>query len=215
MEFDIQPKHPWFKIWINPRGTIREIIDYNPNYLVIPIALLSGLAQALDRSIGSSLGDDFDLRILIPVIIIIGPILGIIGLYVGGAILSWFGQRLGGQGSQEEVRTALAWSSMPQLLILILDIGLIALLGTEAFTSSTHKMDARIEQSLIAAIFYSFIFIGILFITVVLAVWSIFLYIKCLAEAHQFSSWRSIATILIPSAVFVIIVLICLVPIFI
>lgn len=208
-----RPKYPWFKIWIKPRGTIREIINYDTGYLTIPLALISGFAQALDRSIGRSAGDNIDLIILIPLIMILGPIAGLFALFVGGAILSWVGGLLGGEGSREEVMTALAWSSIPQILVIVLDLGLIAILGGEAFTSITPQFDARIQQDLFAALFYSLILIGIMITAIVISVWSIILYIKCIAEAHRFSVWRSIATILIPSAVVIGVALICLIPI--
>jgi hypothetical protein len=58
--------------------------------------------------------------------------LGIIHLDIGGAILRWTGSWFGGQASSEEVRAAIAWSSVPRIWALLLLIPELALFRNES-----------------------------------------------------------------------------------
>lgn len=208
-----RPKHPWFKIWIKPGETIREIINYDPHYLVIPITLIAGLGRALDRVMRRNMADSYDLPVVLLVIFIVGPIGGLVFNYIGGALFSWLGKKFGGRGSPEEVRTALAWPLIPWILVLVIDIFLLAIFGLEQFSSTTPKFDAMSETGVTGLVLTGLYGIWWMEIGVVVGFWILVLLVKCVAEAHQFSSWRSIATLAIPFFGLLLIVLICAVPI--
>ena len=103
-------------------------------------------------------------------------------------------------------------SRLIPVLILALDLFLTILLGSETFTSTTPRLDARLFSSTFLALIYLFIFVGVAFVSIVIGIWSFVISIKTMAEAHQFSSWRGLATILAPTLVILAIALVCVLP---
>ena len=106
---------PWITMWFNPRKTIRQVVKTNPNAFIPALAALLGLASALDNAISRNLGDRLAPDLLALVIVVGGIVGGFFSLYVGSWVLRWIGQRLGGSASVPAVRAAVAWSSLPQL----------------------------------------------------------------------------------------------------
>lgn len=192
------PRHPWFRIWIYPRQTIREILNYNPRYLVIPLALLFGFANGLERTMSMNMGDKYHSIVLILFIFVVGPLGGLVAVYLNGAIFSWVGRFFGGRGSQEKIRAALAWSSIPRSMILPVSLIHLAVFGTEEFSMITPRFDAMMEHSTASFVILGIITYGTVIFGIVTWVWSGVLMINCIAEVHRISAWRSLATIAIP-----------------
>lgn len=186
----------WYSIWFKPRGTIRAIVDQNPDYGVIILAIISGVARFLDRASERSLGDSMELGWLLVMAVVTGGIAGILGLYIGGAFLRWVGSWLGGVATTKEVRTALAWSSIPDVLLFLGFGGIIALTGAEWFKSSPTF--TALSLVLLALMIPVGLFILVM---------RIFLVIKCLAEVHRFSAWKGLFTIVIGSLIVIVPVL--------
>lgn len=181
------PDKPWLSIWIRPRGTIRAIVDSDPERYVMILAGLYGISQALDNASRRNLGESLPLIVVLIVAIFLGPIGGLISLYIGAAILRWTGSWLNGTATSKEVRAAIAWSYVPAVVGLFLWIPLLVLYGIEMFTSVTPRMDA--------GPWFAFL-IGLL--TLFLGIWTLFLLVKTLAEVHRFSAWRAIVAAAIP-----------------
>lgn len=207
-----KPIHPWFKIWIKPRETIREIIDYDPSYLVIPLAIITGVAEILYRAMDRNLGDSYELVILIIFILIGGPLLGLASIYLGGTLFSWVGKFLGGKGSPQEVRAALAWSSISWIFILFIALSRLAIFGSEEFTTPTPRLDMLFENASRWELLLLLLYSATTPLIMMIFLWSFMLTLKCLAEAHRFSAWMSIATILISFTVILLVVLLLMVP---
>jgi len=194
-----QTLSPWLSIWIKPRETIRRIVDSDPSYRVLLLTALAGIGQALDRASTRNTGDDLSLPVILVICLVAGPIGSIISLYIGGALLRWIGSWFGGQASSEEVRAAMAWSSVPVILSYVLWIPELVLFGEEMFTSVTPRIEANPALA--------FLLLGFAVIQLILAVWSLVLLLKCLGEVHEFSAWKALAVILVAG-------LILFVPIF-
>ena len=47
--------NPWVTIWLKPRQTIRQVVETNPRYLVLPLIMISGALGLLILVIGHSL----------------------------------------------------------------------------------------------------------------------------------------------------------------
>jgi hypothetical protein len=187
VETQVRSLSPWLTMWIKPRQTIRRIIDSDPQHQVILLAILVGIAQVLGQSSSRNLGDKLSLPIIFLVCGVAGPIVGIVLIYVVGALMHWIGSRFGGQASPAEVRAAYVWSSVPTIWSQILWIPQFALFGRDLFTSATPR---------IAAVpFLVFVLLGFLGIQMAIALWAFVLLVICLSEVHRFSVWRAFATI--------------------
>ena len=176
--------NPWFSMWVHPRRTIRQIVATNPDRLVLILAAVGGIVQALANAESKSTGDKESLTSILLISLILGPIGGIVGLWVGGSLLHWTGGWIGGQAGSRRVRTALAWSQVPSIWGLLLWIPAILLFGAELFMKATPIIDA---SSLLSALYLVFS-IG----TAVIGVWSCVVFLHSLGEVQGFSAWKAL-----------------------
>ncbi len=198
-QLQIQPEpqalSPFISIWVKPRETIRKIVDTDPTKYVIVLAVLSGIIRSLDRVSSQNMGDSLSLPVLLGICVVIGPVGGIILMYMLGALYRWSGSWLGGQATSEEVRADIAWSSVPSIFFLPLWIPQLIIFGKELFSSSTPRMDANP--------FLYILLMGFAVIELIASIWTLVLLIKCLGEVHQFSAWRALGAIILGSLVFI------------
>jgi len=200
-----QSLSPFLSIWVKPRETIRKIVETDPTKHVILLAMLAGIGQALDRASSRNAGDTIPLLAILGVCIILGPIGGIISLYLGGALYRWSGSWLGGKASSEEVRAAIAWSSIPTIFILPLWILELLIFGEEMFTSSTPNIDAN---PLLLAIL-----LGFAAIELVVGLWALVVFLQSLGEVHGFSGWKAFGTVFLGTLV-ILVPILCIVGLF-
>lgn len=187
--------NPWRSAWTRPRETIQAIVDSNPEYQVYALAALAGLSQALDRASTRHLGDELSLGVILAIVAIAGPIGGIIGWYISSALLGWTGKWIGGAGSYQNIRAAVAWSSVPVIVSLLLLVPELWLFGKDLFTTETPRIDANL-----------FGYISLICLEIALAIWAFVLFLKMLGQVQGFSAWRSLGNVSL-------IVLVILVPV--
>ncbi len=193
---DVAIENPFLTIWTKPRATIRAIVDIDPTYRVIPLAMAAGVVQALDRAAQRNAGDKLPLAGILVTAITLGPISGVVGLYIGGALLGWSGRLLGGRAESEKVRAALAWGQVPLLGSIPIWLVQLGLVGREMFTSETPTLTANpvLGLALMAT--------GL--IEILLGIWCFVTMLKCLGEVHEFSAWRALGSILLVVIVIVV-----------
>ena len=92
---DLSRENPYLTIWTRPRATIRGILDTNPTYHVLLLAMLGGILQSIDRAAQRNMGDQTSMEAILAIAFILGPLFGIAGLYIGGALIGWSGRRWG------------------------------------------------------------------------------------------------------------------------
>ena len=189
--------NPWFSIWTQPRLTMRMVLDSDPTRMVLLLAMIGGFANALDRASVQSGGDVMSVPVIFAIAAIGGPIFGLIQLYLGGLLVRWTGGWIGGKGSPEGIRAAIAWPNVPLIWALLLWIPELLLYGDEMFRSVTPRME---ENWLPALVF------GAAEMTI--GVWTIVIFVICLSEVQGFSVWRalgnavlSVLVILVPVVV--------------
>jgi hypothetical protein len=193
VQFDTSP---FVAVWLRPRDTVRSIVSSDPTYLVIPIAAVSGIVQALDKAVGRNAGDVISLPVLLMMVLIAGPIGGVLGLHIGAALLHFTGKWLGGTGTREEIRTAIAWGGVPAIWGGLLWIPIIALAGRAAFTSDMGADDVNGVALLLSG--------AMLLVQAGTAIWSIFTGLHALGEVQGFSAWKAFANGLVAGLVVIV-----------
>lgn len=184
--------NPWFTMWTQPRATIQQIIETNPERAVVPLACAAGLSGSLDRASMNGAGDKLDLAPLLVVIIVIGPLAGLAYLYLGAAALRWTGAWIGGVASSQHIRAAIAWSNLPAIYALVLWVPQLALFGKEIFMTATPTLDANPIPV-----------VGFALADVTIAIWTIVLVLKSLSQVQRFSVWKTVGNLLLASAIIV------------
>ncbi|MEM1294226.1 MAG: Yip1 family protein [Verrucomicrobiota bacterium] len=186
-EEPIEHLNPWKSIWGRPKATIRFILATDPGRAVLALAAFSGISQALDRAVMRSAGDVLDISVILGLAVVLGPISGIIGLYIGGALLRWTGSWLRGTAESGDIRAAIAWASVPVVCWMPLWIPQLLLFGKELFTTETPHLDE--SPVLLAAL------IGLGILEVIVGVWSFILLLHTIGQAHGFSAWKALGSI--------------------
>lgn len=193
------PENPWIEIWTKPKVTIRAIINTFPEQYIIPLAILSGIAQALDEASANNMGDDLSIGTIMLFAIVIGAIVGLLTMYIGSAITNWIGNKLGGTADVIETRSAVAWAGIPIVFGLVLWLPQLALYGSDMFTSYAPRITQNPIPLLIVGI-----------IEIIKNVWAFGLLIACLSEVQRFSEWKAFVTLLIPGIVIFVSFFLCL-----
>lgn len=188
--------NPWLTIWSDPRATIRHLLSTEPDHMVFPLAALTGVAQVLDRAIGSGMGDFASMMAVVITVLIFGSILGIIFLFITSWLIAWTGGWIGGRAGSEEVQTAYAWASVPAVAGLVLWTPAMVVFGPELFTTDTPRMEANPALALLLILFA--------FSQITLKVYALVLLCGGVAEVQGFSSaWKGFGNVVLASVVLV------------
>jgi hypothetical protein len=186
---------PFFTIWTEPRATIRGIINSDPTRYVILLAAIGPAMNALAGQWSKAIANNANLSVLWPLwvaaSVAIQAALGVLFLYIFGAVFKCSGALLGGVASRLEVRAALAWSQVPGIAAVI--ILLIAVLSGIPIPQRTPGTMPHIDPA----------FYKILVVEAVLGIWGFVISLKCMGEVHRFSAWRALGTVLIPPLIVV------------
>lgn len=175
MTFDktfISARHPLLAIWSQPRATIRRIVDNDPEYWVIALTVVAGVAQASLEVAGRWESLDISLPLMVVLVMLGGAVRGFVTLYIEGWLLGTVGRWLDGSASSEEVRAAIAWSNLP-LVASAVCVWLLMIL----------QMTAGLSEIYAEAVF------------VVLLLWNLIMLTVCLATVQRFSLKRSVMSI--------------------
>ena len=162
------PERPFLTIWYQPRQTIRAIVDADPIKHVYPLAMLTGITLMLDNFVENISGS---ILVNLAFLLIGGPIIGIGLLYLSAAIFSTSSAFVRGAGEQKETRTALAWSSIPQITLIPVYLIYFLLLFFEE----------GISPSL-----FAFLDTSISFLIIIVGLWGFIVFLLCFAEVNRF-----------------------------
>lgn len=171
------PLNPWVGIWTQPRATVRQIVDTNPRYMVLPIVIMLGVATGLSGASDAATDPDMQKITGDSLAAVAGALIaGIIFMPLFWLLNSWLisitAGWIGGQATLTETRAAYAWGSVPGLFGAPLSLLVLILLPQQGL--------ARL-QGLIAI---SNVVEG------VLGIWTFVALCKCIGEVNRFSAWK-------------------------
>jgi hypothetical protein len=186
---DLSRENPFLTTWTRPRATIRGIVHTDPTLWVTPLALASGIVQTLNNATQRNAGDTLPLGAILGLALVLGPIGGLLSLYIGAFFVGLSCRWLGGRANSTEVRAALAWCSVPTLATIPIWLLQLGIFGREMFTTEMPSVAANPLLSILV------LAIGI--IEVVLGIWSFVILLKMLGEVEGFSAWKALGALLL------------------
>jgi hypothetical protein len=201
--------YPWIAIWMSPRETIRKIVNRDPTHQVIMLGALAGALAMINSLLGAALGFmptplPASLVPYLPLLTFASPFLGaafgIAGLYISAFVFEWSGRVLGGAGTSQTVRAAVAWSEVPQICLAI--VILLILLGTGVWQAIVPSMPDPNGASAAGQ------FTLTRGVEAIISIWSFIVFLHCLGQVHRFSAWRALGAVVLPGAAFLAIALI-------
>jgi hypothetical protein len=171
--------NPWREVWLHPRNTIKALLKYDPKYMVLPLAVLAGIAnnaldfESMDAIVGGSsfIGSAF-----------VAALLGIVSLYVSGFLLSLTGRWINGKANALKLRAAIAWAGVPVVASILLFIPLFFTLNSDSM--GLHGLS--------------------IIVFMILGVWSLVLQVGMISEIQKFSIWKAILNIILAGIVILI-----------
>lgn len=188
---------PWRTIWTQPRATVRRLVESDPGYGVTFLAGLGGISHALDRASLKSSGDTLSLPVILGVACVLGPLGGLLGLWVSSLVLRVAGAWIGGVATSRQLRTAIAWATVPTLCGSTMWVPQLALFGAEMFTSDTPKMDANPTLVLLLLASAAVQIVG--------GLWTAVIGCQTIAEVQGFrSGWAGLGNVLLALLLFLV-----------
>jgi len=175
-------------IWLEPRATIKHIVETNSTKHVITIAILGGIAQTIGGAQGEYIPGEDTLMITVIAAIISGIIGGILGLYIGAYLIQWTGKWIGGTASREHIRCASAWAMLPLIPVLAIWCFWLAYFGEDIFIPDSEALTTAPGA-------FIYLLTAIPFATC--CIWTFFTTLKTLAQVQGFSAWKALANILL------------------
>ena len=191
---------PWKTIWLNPRATIRWIVEHEPRKHLLRLMFFGGIAHALSYASAMNLGDLLGLGEILAMSLIAGPLSGFVALSLGGLVLYWIAGKLGGEAGLHQTRMCMAWSWAPMIYLLPLWGIKYILFREELFQADKSFLQS---QTVLNVLFELFGFVD--FVAAILGLYILF---STLAEVNRFSVWRALGAYALMSLAFTIPVLI-------
>ena len=180
-------------MWTAPRKTIRGIINTNPDSKLFLLSLIYGLPMMFYYAQGSSLGQSYRLSTILLISLIGAVIIGYIGINIGSALIFFTGKWIGGKASFKQVRASIAYSNVTNIVSIAIWLFLMML-----FRQSVFLADFPYASSLGD---FAFIMNSIFLVQLVVAIWSMVIFVASLSETQGFSVFKSIINTLLPIGV--------------
>jgi MFS family permease len=174
---------PFLNLFFRPRATIRAIVDLDPRLHVLALALIAGGLSTIPGALVASVSGPAQQAgpFAVALTTVFGAIAGVIGLYIGGWLLTFTGWQLGGVATPLLVRAALAWSNIPSIVGSAIMIVALVSGGVEI---PEIDLDDPLQALQASALWNPFVLI--------FAIWSFVVSLKCLGEVHGFSALRAL-----------------------
>jgi len=181
------PINPWNGIWLQPRRTIRTVVEMRPTWGMVPIASAYGIGEILDNASEASLGDRLPLFGVLLTAIALGPLVGLIGLHIYAFIIRFASVWLGGVADFDQVRAAIVWGQVPSIAgSLTSTVFLLLVFGAGLFRSDAEFSDTRLVATIIAGV-----------VVVASSIWGLITMCHTLGEVSHFSAWRGLGALLL------------------
>lgn len=204
---DGPPWPAWLMIFFRPRATIRRIIDSGRTAMFVPLMISFGAANTFAGARERYRGRPVWLWLVD--VLVAGPIKAILFLYFFAFLIRLIGRWFGGSASQKDLRTAMAWASIPLVALLASQCLNLMLFDTAQEQPSgipsllTHGLPqpvtneppvrpaSRVPSDLTFT--QAGVLISLLILPLIATGWAYFLWVRCVAEAHRFSWVKSLA----------------------
>lgn len=184
-------------MWVAPRETIREIIQVDPKYRLYLLAGVYGFAAILHIAQSFSLGAHLPWGTILLGALVFSVFVGLIGFGIVGKLLQWTGGWIGGKASFQQIRAALAWANVTNVVNILMWFVLIGGFGGFVFFESFAQSNFIGPALWVAGIAF--------LVQSITAVWGFVILLKALGEVQGFSAWKGLLNVIIVFALVAII----------
>jgi hypothetical protein len=176
---------PWVSMLVRPATTIRRIVQIDPQMHVMLVSCLYGMYSLLKMNDGVRKGALTSVNAvpLCLIVLLVGPVIGIISV----SVMSWCNRIaarfLGGQATEHETQAAVAWSVLPHIYAMPIALA----------TATLNAPDLGFDRTALAN---NLTLLNLLF-RIIASLWSFILCVIALAEVNRFAWWRALLTLVV------------------
>lgn len=189
----MEHKNPWLSIWTEPRATIAQIVKHNPNRSIWWLAAIYGFCSLMNLFQSMTLGKSMGMVGILILAVLVAPFYGYISFSVWSLFVYWTGKLFKGKGGYKEVRASYAWSCVPVIVNVPLWILMVVIFGNQVFLNfpNAHQMPTT----------QVFILFVILIVKVIVAIWSLVIFLNALSQVQNYSVIRAILNVVLAGVV--------------
>lgn len=188
-------ENPWLNIWIEPRKTIRAIIEKDPKSGFLLLSAVYGLPMAFNLAQSLNLIATLPLWAILIGSLVICTFLGMIGISISAWLLQCAGRWIGGKGNFQTIRAAVAWSNVPNFVTVLMWVVLLSIFKGRVFAPEFNEAHFIGYQA--GVVFLVFL------IQSIVSVWGFILLLHTLGEVQGFSAWKALLNVIIPVVIIV------------
>lgn len=190
--------NPWLKMWVEPRKTIRTIVNFDPKYRFAVLSGIYGFPMMLHIAQNLNLSDYYVTGGILIVALLLSVFAGMLGITITSALLSWTGKWIGGKAPFLNIRAAVGWSNIPNIINIVMWLIMIAHFGGMVFNRNFPQMPFMGGEMLFV--------LSIFLVQFIMAIWSFVMLLISLSEVQGFSAWKALLNMIIPSVMVIIVV---------
>lgn len=190
MAKDLKVGNPWLTMWTKPRQTIREIVSTNPKYRFALLSAVYGFPMLLNFAQTLSLGMNVHWGMILAIAVVLSTFVGMLGLSITAGLMYWTGKWIGGKSQFLEMRAAVSWANVTNVVTSLVWLVLIAIFGQDVFMRNFSNTPFMGGEKV--AIFFLFT------IQTIVSIWSIFILVKAVGEVQGFSAWKGLLNLILP-----------------
>jgi hypothetical protein len=183
--------NPWLTIWTQPRSTVAAIVRKNPRYRLWVLSWLHGMPVILHFWQNMTIGTKADLFGTVLIGVLLSFVVGILGITIGSALIFWTGKLIGGQAPFTNVRAAVAWSNVPNIVTVATWILLFAVFKREAFNLTPLMAGTPPTGQYMLVL-------SVQLVQLIASIWSIVILVKGVAQVQGFSGWKGLLNVFLP-----------------
>lgn len=193
--------HPWWKIWISPKETIRNIVSTNRNLGIRRLSFAYGFVMCMNIARSMFLGSSYSAVTILVISIILALPLGYLAISISSGLFYISGKWFKGGASFHDVRAAVVWSNVPSIVTAILWIVLILSYGSNLFTQDF--IASQVSKG------HIFFIQATSILQLILGVWGLIIFFNAYAQVQGFSAWFSVVNLIVVMVMWFIILMLC------
>lgn len=197
-----KPTNPWLNVFCRPKEVAKSFCMKKPNYHLGWLSGVFGLLWLLEFMQNISAGMHYRLWVILVTAVVLAVPAGYIALSVSAAFIFWTGKMLGGKATYEAVRSALAWSKVPEVVGLLGWLVLLIVYGANVFIPAFVQKTYSFEYFTLPT--------GIMIFQVIFAVWGFVVLLHLLGKVQGFSPWLALINVILKAIVLAVIATILL-----
>lgn len=180
---------PLLSFWFYPRNTISYVHDNPSPISFFTLISVAGIYYCLEEFFMGELGVKYPQLWIWCAILLLGPLVGLIQVYIWGWLLSITGKWLDSPVGMKELRLAIVWSGIPSLISVFILVSLAFMMKEQFFYAETTIFDNNYHL-------LSY-FIGGCLVLVFLAIWWCVAQVAMLAELQNFVLIKALGHVLL------------------